>query len=175
MLNIFILLLGLTHLPTFVEPTDAAVIKSSRKAWDETKVKHGDSYHYSVVFTSAFGFGNETIIVVVNGKISERRYRSWMRSMPIVPGENNEPKPDWVEKTSDIGRHKEGARALTMEQLYDEAEKAAEQKLQPFEKRYVKTDSRGILEYAFIVDKRIADDAPRKGVSINKLTLGNEK
>jgi hypothetical protein len=175
MLNIFILLLGLTHLPTFVEPTDAAVIKSSRKAWDETKVKHGDIYHYSVVFTSAFGFGNETIIVVVNGKISERRYRSWMRPMAVTPGEKTEPKADWVEMADNIGKHKDGAPARTMEQLYDEAEKAAEQKLQPFEKRYVKTDSRGILEYAFIVDKRITDDAPRKGVNISKLKLGNEK
>jgi hypothetical protein len=175
MLNIFILLLGLTHLPTFVEPTDAAVIKSSRETWDETKIKHGDSYRYSVVFTSAFGFGNETIIVVVNGKISERRYRSWMRPMAVTPGEKTGPKPDWVEMADNIGKHKDGAPARTMEQLYDEAEKAAEQKLQPFEKLYVKTDSRGILEYAFIVDKRITDDAPRKGVSISKLKLGNEK
>ena len=95
--------------------------------------------------------------------------------MAVTPGEKTEPKPDWVEMTDSIGKHKDGAPARTMEQLYDEAEKAAEQKLQPFEKRYVKTDSRGLLEYAFIVDKRIADDSPRKGVSISKLKLGNEK
>ena len=169
------LLLGLTYFPAYAEKADIDIIKSSRKAWDEAKGKHGDSYRYSVTVASAFGFGSETVIVVQNGKVTERRYRSWMRPMAVTPGEKTEPKPDWVEMADNIGKHKDGAPARTMEQLYDEAEKAAEQKLQPFEKRYVKTDSRGLLEYAFIVDKRIADDAPRKGVSISKLKLGNEK
>jgi hypothetical protein len=170
-----LLLLGLTHYPVDAEHADAEVVKSSRKAWDQVKGNHGNSYRYSVVFMSFAGFGSETVIVVNKGMVVERRYRMWTRPIPQAPGANDDFKPDWVEKGADIGKHKDGAPARTMEQLYDEAQKIAERTLQPFEKRYVKTDKRGLLESAFVVDTRIADDAPKKGVSITKLTLEQSK
>jgi len=165
------------------EPDDSPAVKleKSLKTWQKLKKECGGNYSYSIRFTSWVGFGHETTIVVRNSKIAERRYRSWSGQPQIVaPVEPGKPpvaaKPDgetWIEKGKDLGSHKKGAPAKTLDELYAVAAKVAARELSDFEKRYIRFDKQGILQSCFTIDTRIADDAPRNGVAINSLKLGD--
>jgi len=79
-----------------------------------------------------------------------------------------------VEKGDQVGKNqREGARPRMLDELYTEAGKVIATRLQPAEKLYFKLDKEGLLEYAFIVDTRIADDGPRRGVLIGNLRMGD--
>lgn len=85
---------------------------------------------------------------------------------PIKPGENLPAlKPKWVDSGKDLGTHKdEGAIVRTVDELYSEAKKLLEMKVPEHHKRYLGFDKQGLLSHCFIVDTRIADDAPRTGI-----------
>ena len=155
------------------EKSPAERLAASKAAWNKANAESKGNYEYGVRFTSAFGFGNETILVVKDQKIVERRYRAWSgRPVPVAPGEK--PKEDgtsWKETGEELGKHKEGAPLKTLDELYVEATKVVDRKLSDFEKLYIAFDPAGILKYCFVVDTRIADDAPRQGVSIDSLKL----
>ncbi len=155
------------------EQSPAQRLAASKTAWAKAKEECKGNYEYSVRFTSAFGFGHETVIVVKSGKIAERRYRSFSgRPVPVAPGEK--PKEDgtsWTEVGDELGKHKEGAPLKTIDDLYAEAAKLVEQKRETFERFYLAFDGAGLLRYCFVVDSRIADDAPQKGVNIAGIKL----
>ena len=81
----------------------------------------------------------------------------------------------WVEKGKEMGSHKKGGAAKTLDQLYKEAAEVAKRKLPANERRYVRVDKQGLLLSCFTVDTRIADDAPTKGVNISSIKLGKAK
>ena len=70
-----------------------------------------------------------------------------------------------------MGSHKKGAPPKTLDELYTEAGKVLEAKLEPHHRLYVRLDERGLLKMCFYVDTRIADDAPRTGVVIDSIRL----
>ncbi len=109
-----------------------------------------------------------------NNKVTERRFRSFggqqVQPVPVKPGAKPQGKT-WVEKGKSIGQHKAGAPPKTLDELYTEAAKIAKLKLLSHERRYVRFNKQGLLLSCFTMDRRIADDAPTKGVTISKIKL----
>ena len=162
---------------------DLAKVQAGIKAWQAAKAKCKGNYSYTVGFESWVGFGHVTTIVVTNNKVTERRYRSFNRRRPVAPprpGVQAPQKPEgasWVEQGKAIGTNKQGAPAKRLDELYVMALETAKKRLRHFERRYVRSDKQGLLISCYIMDRTIADDAPRKGLVISKITLagGNAK
>ncbi|NBO92294.1 MAG: hypothetical protein EBV06_08275 [Planctomycetia bacterium] len=158
-------------------PSDAEKLKESQTKWLKAREACEGNYTYQVRWSSAFGFGHMTTITVKDNKVVERRYEEFGRPMAIKPGENPPaPKPKWIETGKDIGSHQtEGAAPLTMDELYAEATKIVEKDVPDNHVRSLGIDKAGLLVYCFVRDKRIADDAPLKGVRPIQLQLTPKK
>ena len=155
-------------------------VAKSLQAWQQAKEKCNGNYSYSVRWQSFVGFGHETTVVVKDNKVVERRYREFKRRPPVAVPKDPKAKPQpagplWVEKGKELGSHKKGTAAKTLDQLYQEAAAVAKRKLPANERRYVRVDKQGLLLSCFTVDTRIADDAPTKGVNISSIKLGKAK
>ncbi len=159
---------------------DSAKVAKSLETWKQAKQKCNGNYSYSVRWQSFVGFGHETTVVVKDNKVAERRYREFKAPArrPVPKNPNVKPKPAgplWVEKGKELGSHKKGAAAKTLDQLYQEAAEVAKRKLPSNQRRYFRVDKQGLLLSCFTVDTRIADDAPSKGVKITSIKLGAVK
>ena len=157
-------------------PEDArlAELAKSLATWEQLKAKCGGNYSYKIRWSSWVGFGHETEIVCRQNKVTERKYREW-KGNRVVVGPGQAPKPQgnsWTEKGKQVGSHKKGAPPKTVDQLYQEARKILEAKLSPHQRLYARYDKQGLLRSCFYVDTRIADDAPRTGVMISSIALG---
>ncbi|MDG2212490.1 MAG: protease inhibitor I42 family protein [Verrucomicrobiota bacterium] len=157
---------------------DTVKVQAAIKAWEKAKTESKGNYSYKVSFTSWVGFGNETIIVVENNKVTERRYRSFNRRQPVPiprPGGAAPPQPEgdsYLEKGTQLGKNKKGAPSKTLDELYEIALATAKKPLKEFERRYIHSDKQGLLVSCYIMDHRIADDAPRNGLVVSSITLG---
>jgi len=159
---------ALTARADFHDSSDLDKVKDSLAKWEKAKADAGNTYSYKVRWSSFIEYGHETRIFVRKGKVVRRTFR------PIAIVENptgKSPFEKWKEEGDQIGKHSEGAAAKTLDQLYESAIKVASKKLEPAERRYIKTDNRGLLIDCFIVDTRIADDAPKNGLSITSIKL----
>ncbi len=165
---------------------DNEKLATSAGKWEQVRKACGGNYSYKVRFSSFAGFGNVTEVIVANNKVTERRYTEFNNRAklvkPVKPGPVNpgapkpgaKPKPagpKWVEKGKDIGKHKEGAAAKTLDELYKEAAAVLKRDLPKHERRYLRFDKQGLLLSCFTVDTRIADDAPTKGVIISSIAV----
>ena len=157
-------------------------IEKSEKKWLELKKKSKGNYSYKKRYSSWLGFGNETTIVVTNNKVTERHYREWKTSeaaefSPMAPNEKTNVTElegeKWVETGDQIGSHKKGAKALTLDERYQEAKVIAQKTLSPHEEMVVGFDKEGLLNSCFYVNTMIMDDAPQTGVNISNITLDN--
>jgi hypothetical protein len=161
-----------------VDSGKAGELAKSLKKWQAVKKESGGNYSYKIRFSSFVGFGHETEIVVRMNKVAERRYREFNARGVIAPPKPGEPakKPEgisWTEKGKKIGSHKKGAKAKTLDQLYVEAAAVLKKKANPNERLYLRFDKQGLLLSCFTVDIRIADDAPRNGVMIASIKVGD--
>ena len=147
---------------------DHGKMLTSHKAWQQIKAKIDGNYSYKVARYSRFGAGNSTEIIVRDNKVVERRYQS-VTGLPVPAKPGEVPKPDgesWIEKDKDLGKHKEGAALLTLDELYQKAIQIAKQEPPAFHRLYTRFDGQGLLLACLTVDTRIADDVPHNGVSI---------
>jgi len=156
---------------------DTAKVKEGIKAWEAAKAKTKGNYSYKIGFQSWVGFGHETTIVVRNNKVAERHFRTFNRARPIAPPRPGgrapaQPKTiSWVETGKAIGTNKGGAPAKTLDELYKIALETAQKPLKQFERRSIRSDKQGLLVSCYIMDRRIADDAPRNGLVVSSITL----
>ena len=151
---------------------DQGKFQASRKTWQELKQKCGGNYSYKIRWSSWVGFGHETEIFVRNNKVVKRRFSAFSnRPVKVQPGKAQPQGETWIEKGKGLGTHKNGAPLKTLDELYAQAGEVVKRKLLPHERRYVRFDKQGLLLSCFTVDKRIADDAPTKGVTISSITL----
>ena len=157
---------------------DTAKVKEGIKSWEAAKAKFKGNYSYKIGFQSWVGFGHETTIVVKNNKVTERHYRTFNRRRPVAPVRPGgvapaQPKTiSWVETGKTIGTNKSGAPVKTLDELYKIALETAQKPLKQFERRYIRSDKQGLLVSCFIMDRRIADDAPRNGLVVSSIQLG---
>lgn len=157
------------HLALLTDSPPDQLAKSKTK-WAEAKAKHGNNYTYTISFQSFVGFGHITTVFIENGKVVKRQFKAWdSPNAPQLPGALPVPTKTWDENGDQIGKNPEGATAKTLDELYDAAEKVVNTKLESYQKLYLQMDTEGLLRHAFIVDTRIADDAPRKGIAIDNL------
>ena len=159
-------------------PVDKAKVdqlKKSLGAWEKLKEECGGNYTYSKRWSSWVGFGHKTEVVVANNKVVERRFKSFPgRPRVAAPGQPPT-KPEgksWIEKGKELGSHKEGHPAKTLDELYKEAIGILDRPLPPFQRLGLRFDKQGLLLACYTQDRRIADDAPTKGVSISEIKLG---
>lgn len=152
--------------------TDADKLADSLKVWEKAKEECGGEYSYRVPKFSAFGFGSITTVTVKGDKVVERKYEEKGVREGDKPAELKE---KWVESGKDIGTHKEGAEARTLDELYAVAKKLCEDKVPADHVRGLGFDKQGILAYCFTRDTRIADDAPLAGVPGLQLLLKAKK
>jgi predicted secreted protein len=156
---------------------DLAKVQAGIKAWEVAKAKCKGNYSYKVGFESFVGFGHETTIVVSNNKVTERRYRAFNRRRPVAPPRPGVQAPQkaegtsWMEQGKAIGTNKQGAPAKTLDELYVIALETTKKRLRQFERRYIRSDKQGLLVSCYIMDRRIADDAPRNGLVVSSITL----
>lgn len=145
---------------------DAARLKESLGKWEKAKVGCGGDYSYTTGFTSAFGFGSVTTVTVTGNKVTGRKYETFKT-------ENGKrvTKEEWSEAGKDVGTHKDGAPAKTLDELYAEAKKVCAGKVADGHVRSLGFDKAGLLAYCYTRDTRVADDAPLAGVPPLTLTL----
>lgn len=158
-----------------VDKAKVALLEKSLATWKRVKKECGGNYSYKKRWSSWVGFGHETEIVVQNNKVVERRYKSFSgRPREIKPGQPPE-KPkgtSWVETGKELGKNKKGHPPKTLDQLYVEAAGILARPTPPFQRLGLRFNKQGLLLACYTQDKRIADDAPTKGVSISTITLG---
>ena len=152
-------------------------LQESFQAWQRQRQACGGNYSYKKHWSSWVGFGHETTVVVESNKVVARSFRSFSgRPIAVAPG--HAPKPDgknWTEQGPELGKHKEGHPAKTLDELYAEAKAVVHAPLPPFNRMSLRTDKTGLLLACYLQDTRIADDAPTKGVNITSITLGKRK
>lgn len=155
------------------EDTRCSSTPHGQSIWNDLKAKCKGNYSYKIAWSSWVGSGHETEIAVRDNQVIERRFREWSgQPVPIEPGKTPEPQGEtWTEQGEQLGSHEKGAPPKTLDQLYEEAVRVLEEKLEPHHRLYVRFGDRGLLQSCFYVDTRIADDAPQTGVTINSITL----
>ena len=170
MTNSFAIKLSLTTLMSLliVEsalPNDLERVMESQKKWEALKTRHHGDYQYTVKWEGFSPTGHETTITVRDNQVVGRSYRtfaSWEHAKDDVI------KQVWAEVGNELGSHKEGAPAITLDTLYQEAIQVASRKLEDYEKRFVAFDDQGLLLKCCVDDERIADDGCH-GVQVSSI------
>lgn len=162
-------LLGATGVGQAVS-NDLEKVLNSQKKWEKTKQECDGDYSYLVRWTSFGGFGTETTILVRDNRVIGREFKTLkLTDGPTPPDQKQE---EWGETLENLGSHKRGAPTKTLDELYREARQVAGRELSENERRFLKFDENGLLLQCYIVDTRIADDAPKEGVDLNRISLG---
>lgn len=172
-ITVTLLAIGMSVMAEAADPvvTDADRLKASLAKWEKARDESRGDYSYQVRWNSFAGFGHTTTIRVQGNKVVERTYEEFGPPQPVKPGETPAA-AKWVETGKDVGVHKnEGAVALTVDELYAEATKLLDRKVPEHHKLYLGFDKQGLLSHCFIVDTRIADDAPTMGVGPIQIRL----
>lgn len=146
-------------------PQDGDVVSACLLRWNALKKVCEDSYQYTVRSSNAAGSGHLTQMEIRNGRVIARRYKETL----------NGPFWHWEEGRKTLGSHKQGAAIQTLDELYEMAQAVASKPLADHERRYLRSDGQGLLTTCFVIDIRIADDAPQTGISIEQIVLQDSK
>jgi hypothetical protein len=146
-------------------PKDLARLQASLSSWTALREQLPNGYRYKVIFKSFSGYRQVTTVTVKNQQVIERRLESQ------APGPASTMQLQWVETGAGIGGHGNAAPPLTLDALYVRARQIAESPLKAHERLSLGFDERGLLQHCFIIDIRIADDAPQTGVPPLQLDL----
>jgi len=167
-LGLMLVLLG-THSITAlaIERQDAMKqLAASLEKWTAAKEKCGGNYSYKVHWENKLGFGHDTILVVRNNELAERKFTQWKT-------ENGAPKQtdSWTEQGEKLGSHKKGAAAQTLDQVYESSKKLLEKSQKPIYKLEIGFDKEGLLQKCRYLDTRYPDEPMAFGVVIASIDL----
>mgnify|MGYP007043344030 CR=1 FL=1 len=90
-------------------------LENSAKNWGLLKVENNDSYRYEVTGVSWTGLNWVTAITVEGGQIVSREYERFSYSNDGA----KEIKENYMETGDKLGTHVNGAKLLTLDELYD--------------------------------------------------------
>ena len=127
---------------------------ASYKAWTNFKSSVNNSYEYAVTSASWTGYGNETIITVRNGKVVQRSFLA--KTINGATGAATIVN-QWVEDSSKLNTHNEGAATLTMDDVYRKA-KAEWLVSNKNTDTYFENNNQGMLSTAGYTEKGCMDD-----------------
>lgn len=172
---LFACTLGTTVLGADVEKWKEK-LAASEKAWEAARQTCEGNYSYEVRVEFYSGSAYITTIVVRDNKVVERKLVKGMipRGKPSGSKLINTT-TEWTETTADLGKH-EGyaAKPKTLDELYAEAHKLLNGPIPNHEQLTVSFDNDGLLAECYTVDTRLADDNPRKGVALSKVSLSKK-
>lgn len=96
-------------------------IEKSKEVWETYKKSVNNSYSYINYTVSFAGYFGETKIIVENGKVTGRVFKSGV----YIFKSNTNPEPNvkesWVENSSNLNTHTNGAESLTLDEIYQKA------------------------------------------------------
>jgi hypothetical protein len=147
--------------------SDAVRLKESQVLWQKARDACKGNYSYQVSFGSWTGEGHITTITVKGNKVVARKYEEF--DGPL--GRPGAPKLKWVESESNLGSHKEGDPAVTVDALYAEAQRIVALKVPRNHERVLELDQRGLLRSCYLSDTLVADGPSRTGVAPFQLLL----
>jgi len=139
---------------------------SSKKVWLDFKKSSNNNYTYTVTRGSWTGSGDSTIISVVNGAVTGRKYVSY-----TIDGQTGKKitKDSWTETKSDLNNHPTGAQTISLDAVY---EKAAKEWLKADKKQntiYFETKNQGMVSSCGYVPNGCQDDC-FNGIKISNIT-----
>ena len=163
--------------------SQADALKASKAAWEKARDEHKGNYTYSIERIH-WNIGervgsSDTVIVVWDNKVVERRYREIRMQEPesYVPGQvlkNSVVVQKWVEKGDGLGKNAGGDAPVTLDDLYARTEKlvaAYDAKHNKCETLNLHLGKDGLLKAAYIYNRMRADDPPSEGVLVSTLTF----
>lgn len=127
----------------------------SYKQWEKLKRKHQNSYQYKITDLSFSGFGSETLLTIQNGEVVRRAYQSFLMSENDGTRELIE---EYEEVGEDIGTHKEGAKAVTLDELYEDCGSEYLMVDPDTHTLYFDTDEEGVMKLCGNVPDLCGDD-----------------
>ncbi|RYF26235.1 MAG: hypothetical protein EOO42_01995 [Flavobacteriales bacterium] len=143
--------------------------RKSNRAWLAFKKESNNNYSYNVSVGSWTGYGSNTIILVKNGKVVERSFKSQnitytTTGMEIVERES------WTETATNLNTHDNGAATtLTLDEVYAKAKSIWLVKRKDAE-TFFEANNNGMISLAGYVENGCQDDCFNgiTIVSINK-------
>ena len=139
--------------------------ETSQKTWLDFKESSNDSYKYTVTNSSWVGFSWETTITVENGIVIQRDFE--YTSIEGLSNDIQQNELQWTETGSEIGAHENGAEPITLDEIYDKAQKDWLIKRNNAT-TYFETKNNGMISTCGYVDNQCADDC-FVGVKINNI------
>lgn len=151
--------LALTALSLFSCENDdiafASEFDESLSQWRQLSAQFNNSYVFSLVQSSVFGFGSTTTITVENGAVTQRAFEAYQRT--DTPGEK-EITRSWVENQDELNSNDEGAPPMTIDEIYNACDKDI-LSVNPADNFIdFKTDANGIIRLCTFFPKNCADD-----------------
>lgn len=155
-LVVFVGLVGCASLPT---TGDRGKLLASAEKWRQVKETRPD-YQYAISYASWAGFGHKTEVRIEQHRIVQRSYTAWNAQHL-----NQE---QWVESEIELDQHKQGAKALTLGQLYDRCETEVLSQSPLRNQIELSFDDEGLLQSCSYLPRTCADDCSR-GFTIQNL------
>lgn len=137
----------------------------SKSAWLNFKKSSNNSYKYTVINGSWSGFSWETEITVKNGIVTQRAFK--YASIEGLSTNIPQGELQWNETESQIGTHKNGAKPMTLDNIYSLAKQnwlAKEGNV----KTYFETKNNGMISICGYVENSCTDDC-FTGIKITRI------
>lgn len=153
----FIILLLIGTLFTACKKSDIVQendFNKSFKTWLNFKSSSNNSYRYQTLTASWGGARTETIITVKNGKVTgrsyvEKRINRTTNAMEVYA--------QWEEDQHNLNSHENGARTITLDEIYEKAKTAWLLKRKDA-KTFFETKNNGLISSCGYVENNCADD-----------------
>ena len=130
------------------------------------------TYTYSSSFNSWTGYGQSTEVKVSQHKVVQRKFESWEQY--ITPTSLTRTLDSWVEDTQEnIGTHKQGFPAETMEQIYQRCLDEVLTKNTEDTDIFFDVDSKGVLKQCQYYPHFCSDDC-MFGILLDAVNFGSE-
>lgn len=137
------------------EISHEASFEKSYKEWLSFKKGSGNSYQYTVAWSSWTGMSWQTVITVRHGKVVKRNFQYFLPAdWPVeIPAD----KKAWTENEGGINSHQDGAEAVTLDEIYAKTRNYWLKKRDNV-KTYFEAKNNGLISSCGYVENGCADD-----------------
>lgn len=123
--------------------------------WHELKVNKGNSYEYSLKFSSWTGMESTTTLTIEDGLVARRAYEKYTIQYPEQDTTFLE---SYVEVGESLGSHAQGVPLYTIDDLYETCAAEYLQVDENLNTLFFNTDAGGIMNLCGYVPENCADD-----------------